>query len=280
MPYLTKRVSRLPAQPRCFVLTYVFCAALVVVMAIMAGQVALDGTILIIGIFNAIGTYFWWWSTDISMSKTALYGLWADMLAMFLSWLVLNEGHFLNDGILVGLSLSVLSAVLFAYTDYRQSSADERRAGSSFRFYLYIGICFTICGVTMFLTRYWVVQSMPIMTFVVSWYVGCIPGALSVLVMTTVFGNDRQASVRRYSIGELLSILLVAISFIAYTALGFWAYETSQLIVLPIVMVGDVVVPSLIGLFFFSERKKLNRVQWAIFALGFVGCCIIATSHW
>ena len=62
-------------------------------------------------------------------------------------------------------------------------------------------------------------------------------------------------------------------------ALSYTAYQLApQNIVQPFFLVGEMILPALIGLFIFSERRGLDKTEKFSFALGALGGIIIAIS--
>jgi glucose uptake protein GlcU len=71
---------------------------------------------------------------------------------------------------------------------------------------------------------------------------------------------------------------ITGVSAAAGLLFTYWAYETPQVIVQPIFMISAVVMPVLIGLFLYSERKKIHHTQWLYLAIGIVGAFVVAIS--
>lgn len=274
-PYATKKIVGLSDRPKRFLIMYICSVLMSFVYVMLANHFIMPRIVWVvvgIGFINSLGNYFFWRAMDQSLSKTSLYTCWGDILVMLLSLVVLGEGDLLNAGVSIGIILSVLSAVLFALEGVRKNSP----GGVRIAFYLNVLFASSTFGLAAFMMRLWVTESVPLNDFLVSWYLGCVPGAALVFFWTRWAGKKSGLPPRNaLTVRDLFWLNVVSFSIVSSLVLLYWAYATSQLIVQPILMLGGIVLPAIIGLFVYAEHRKLDLIESLLFLLGLAGASII-----
>jgi hypothetical protein len=275
-PLLVKPLVDIYPQRILILLQFVGCFVLALPVALALQHVRLDWRIVAVGFGNGLAAYCYYKAIAISLSRTALFAFWDDLLAMGLSYVVLHEGQFLNIRMLLGIGLSVGAVVGFTvYSAYPQPHSEQASTHTPLRLYLYAGAYSLLIGGSVFFMRYLGVQGTGLGTFLVNWC-GGIVGAALLLVLTspdaaTAFTTlSRKPLVR---LGSLSLVTLVALST------AFMAYRLApQTVVQPLFLVGEMVAPALLGLYVFAERDALDRWEWIYFGLGLAGGLVVALS--
>lgn len=273
-----KHVSGLPSRKKLFALQFGFCALFVVGLATLTNHIALDATALIIlaiGFFNGFAAYFHWKAIDISLSKTHLFMFWDDVIAMGLTYWLLGEGKFLNAGIWTGIGLSVAAVVSLIFYSYWKETHEKKKTEQkkdTIALFLYVMAFSVIWGCAMFSMKYFTVEGVAIEKFLVSWYVGAFLAALIVLAIypeKKVAGDVEQGSLTLAGVGKAA---LLAAFILSALGLTYWSLSLAPLIVVqPFFLIGEMILPALIGLYIFKERKDMDVFEKTFFALGIIG---------
>ncbi len=257
------------------VLQFLFCFSYAVCFALLWGQLIIDQRIypiVIMGLFNGVGAYCQWQAIRISLSRNALFTFWDDIIAMLLAYVILGEGQFLNAGIGIGIALSLGAVILFAVEQYQK---EKEQGKGSLAFYFYVGVYSLVWGVATFFMRFMGLQHYSAGAFLPPWYLGSLITALLIMVYRQGSDKENFLSSKR----ELLVMGVFSTLVIGALALEYYAFLLAPLIIVqPIFLVSEMVVPSLIGLYVFRERKDLNRKQKMFFALCILGGLLIVLS--
>lgn len=270
------------AFARRFVLQFLFGAIIAVFVGVLIGgawNLSTLSAIATIGALNAFAAYCQWSAIAINLSRTALFTFFDDILGMVLVFWILGEGSFLSTGSIIGIELSFVALVLFAIYRTRQGDVRERDSAA---LYLYIALYSVIWGVVIFLMRYWgAVKGVPIHQFLSAWYVGSFVGAALLFPAIVRIRNRKTQSVSSAESvrGELVWVLALGVFIVGSQWFTYWSYIlASPLFVQPIFLLGEMIVPVIIGLYIFGEHKELSLFEWGLFALGIIGGYLIALS--
>jgi hypothetical protein len=278
-PLLLKPLAAKYAQAKLLLLQFAVCFAVALPLAMALDQHRLDWTIVAVGGGNGLAAYCYRQAIAISLSRTALFAFWDDLLAMGLSYAILQEGQFLNARMLLGIGVSVGAVVLFtvhgAPPEPPRKETPERLP---LRLYLYTGAYSVMLGFGLFFMRSLGVQDTGLGTFLVNWYGGVIGAALGLVLILPEEAQDPTVLPAvpwgdRLRIGGLSLVVLVAMSA-AYTAYRL----APQTVVQPLFLVGEMIAPALIGLYVFAEREALDRYEQGLFAAGLAGGLLVALS--
>jgi hypothetical protein len=276
VPLLVKPLVDMYPQRTLILLQFVGCFMLALSVALALQQCHIDWRIAAVGFGNGLAAYCYYKAIAISLSRTALFAFWDDLLAMGLSYVVLHEGQFLNTRMLLGIGLSVGAVVGFTlHSAQAQSTSEEASARTPLRLYLYAGVYSLLLGGSVFFMRYLGVQGTGLGTFLVNWYGGVVGAALLLVLLSpdtaAAFTTLSRKPLAR--IGGLILVTLVALSA------AFMSYRLApQTVVQPLFLVGEMVSPALLGLYVFAEREALDRWEWVYFGLGLAGGLVVALS--
>jgi hypothetical protein len=278
-PLLLKPLAGQYAQAKLLLIQFAICFAVALPLAAALGQLQFDWTIVAVGGGNGLAAYCYRQAIAISLSRTALFAFWDDLLAMGLSYSLLHEGQFLNAGMVVGVLLSVGAVVLFTvHGYYKEPPRADTPARLSRRLYLYAGAYSVMLGFGVFFMRYLGVKETGLGTFLVNWYGGVVGAALVLSLTMTEDAKDPAVPTAvpwrdRWRVVGLSLVVLTAMSA-AYTAYRL----APQTVVQPLFLVGEMVAPALIGLYVFAEREALDRYEQGAFAAGLAGGLLVALS--
>jgi hypothetical protein len=279
LPILVKPLAEHPARAPILALQFLGAVGLALPAALILGQGTLHVPIAVVGFFTGLAAYAYWRAIDLSLSRTALFAFWDDLIAIGLSYGLLHEGQFLNAWMLTGIGMSVLAVILFSVHSYVTGPTSAKDQAPVPRIHLlYVGLYSVILGLGVFFMRYMGLQDIGLARFVVNWYGGAaVAAGLLVLTLRVRMSTpavplalSRQAWLR-LAAGSLLILVAVGSAYGAYRL-------APQTIVQPLFLVGEMVGPALIGLYVFGEREALARRDQAYFALGLAGGLLVALS--
>jgi hypothetical protein len=278
-PLLLKPIVAKYTQAKLLLLQFAVCFAVALPLAVALDQHRLDWTIVAVGGGNGLAAYCYRKAIALSLSRTALFAFWDDLLAMGLSYALLHEGQFLNTRMLLGIGLSVGAVILFTlHGAQRESPSKEAHERLPLRLYLYAAAYSIMLGFGVFFMRYLGVKDTGLGTFLVNWYGGVMVAALGLILILPEEAQDPTALPAvpwgdRLRIGGLSLVVLTAMSA-AYTAYRL----APQTVVQPLFLVGEMIAPALIGLYVFAEREALDRYEQGLFAAGLAGGLLVALS--
>jgi hypothetical protein len=277
VPILLKPLVDRYAQAPLLLVQFAGCFALALVLAAALGQASPDWTIVAVGGVNGLAAYCYRQAIAMSLSRTALFAFWDDLLAMGLSYGLLGEGQFLNLYIILGIVVSISAVILFTVHSSREGPADKDEENRiPMRLYWYAGAYSIILGVGVFFMRYLGLQGIGLGTFLVNWYGGVVLAAAVLLLSTPAEERAEQAMLPR---GDWLRVVGLSGLVLGTMSAAFWAYRLApQTVVQPLFLVGEMVGPALVGLYVFGERQVLERQEHLYFAVGLVGGVLVALS--
>ncbi len=279
LPILVKPLADHPARAPILALQFLGAVGLALPGALILGQGTLHLPIAVVGFFTGLAAYAYWRAIDLSLSRTALFAFWDDLIAMGLSYGLLREGRFLNAWMLTGMGLSVLAVILFTVHSYVSRSDRPKDQDPVPRVhFLYIGLYSVTLGLGVFFMRYIGLQDVGLAQFLINWYGGA---WLAVGLLVLTLRARRRTPAAPLALSRQAWLRLGASSLLILVAVGaaYSAYRVApQTIVQPLFLVGEMVGPALIGLFVFREREGLARHDQAYFALGLAGGLLVALS--
>lgn len=274
-PLLLKPLVDRYAQATLLLLQFLGCLAVALPLAGVWHQRQLDWRIVAVGFSNGLAAYCYYKAIALSLSRTALFAFWDDLLAMGLSYTLLHEGQFLNARLVLGIGVSLGAVLLFTVHSYSQQAQEPTTKRLPMRLYLYAGAYSVILGLGLFFIRYLGVQGTALGTFLVNWYGGMVMAAL-LLVLSGA--DPAQAP---FTLPWRVLPRLGGLSLVALVAMSgaYGAYRLApQTVVQPLFLVGEMIAPALIGLYVFGERQALDRQERLYFVLGLAGGLLVALS--
>lgn len=275
---LIKLITGKGSRPLRFLLQYLFCAVLATIIAPIYGSLVVDRTVLAIGFLgfvNAFAAYCQWKAIDINMTKNSLFTIWDDIIAMVLSGIILGEAQLITSSLWVGIGLCFLSVFLFVYSDYtKKRGVTERRTPLSFYFYV---LGYSVAwGCALFLIKYWSFQGVAIPKFLLGWYGGSLVGATLLYLLLKLY-KPLPMTGEPVTAKDLAVLGFLSATLFVAMGCGYWALSLApQVVVQPVFLVGESVLPALAGLLIFRERKGFGGKEWLYLILGFVGICLIS----
>jgi hypothetical protein len=274
-PLLAKPLVDTYPQRTVVLLQFAGCLAVALPLALALQQLHSDWRIVAVGFGNGLAAYCYYKAIALSLSRTALFAFWDDLLAMGLSYTLLHEGQFLNARLVLGIGVSLGAVILFTVHSYSQQAQEPTTKRLPMRLYLYAGAYSVILGLGLFFIRYLGVQGTALGTFLVNWYGGIVMAAL-LLVLSGA--DPAQAP---FTLPWRVLPRLGGLSLVALVAMSgaYGAYRLApQTVVQPLFLVGEMIAPALIGLYVFGERQALDRQERLYFVLGLAGGLLVALS--
>jgi hypothetical protein len=139
-PLLAKPLVDTYPQRTVVLLQFAGCLAVALPLALALQQLHSDWRIVAVGFGNGLAAYCYYKAITISLSRTALFAFWDDLLAMGLSYGLLHEGQFLNTRLLLGMGLSVGAVIGFTFhSAHHQPASAPAATRTPRRLYLYAG---------------------------------------------------------------------------------------------------------------------------------------------
>lgn len=285
--YLVKKTAIQRRRTEQFLWRFLFCVLMALLCVVFSGGLKVDKAFFLIvtaGFFNGLAAYASWRAIAISLSRTSLFTFWDDIIAMGLGYLILGEVKFLNLGIMIGAFLSLVAVVIFAVINYRRSKRSEKNTYDTskdhlpIKFFFFVGMYSVIWGVTTFTTRYWALDGVGLPVFGFGWYLGAFFAAILIFLFYKDNSRDQQDTTK-LSWREIgVTAALAALTFTALI-LGYIVYGAVPITVLqPIFLSSEMIIPSLIGLFIFHEKKQFENIDWFCFILGLGGALTVVWS--
>lgn len=278
---LIKWVASQGRRTERFFWQFAFAFAIAVSFAVATGGVQTNQMFWVFTLLGAVataGTFYWWKATAMSQSRNALFTFWDDLIAMGLAYVILHEGQFITPPVALGIAISFLSVGLFIRHGYKKSKQKETAHETlPLRFYGYIAFYSVVWGVAYFGQRFWSHADLPISTFALTWYTGGLITATLVYLFYKDKAVDQQNAA---AIGPkgIIACFTLAVALYASMCLSIAAYKAPQVVVQPIFFVSEMILPALIGLFIFRERKNFDRVEWLYFVIGVAGALMVGLS--
>ena len=275
-PLLAKPLVDIYPQRTVVLLQFAGCWAVALPLALTLQQLHLDWQMVAVGFGNGLAAYCYYKAIAISLSRTALFAFWDDLLAMGLSYGLLHEGQFLNARLVLGMGLSVGAVLLCTvHSAPPQPASEPGSARTPRRLYLYAGAYSLLVGGGVFFMRYLGVQGTELGTFLVNWYGGVVAAAL-LLVLTS---TGAVTALTTFSRGHLVRLGGLSLVTLVALSAAFLAYRLApQTVVQPLFLVGEMVAPALLGLYVFAEREAFDRWEYCYFGVGLAGGLVVALS--
>jgi len=285
---MVRKITRDGSLTRALVWQYFFLSSGAAVIALVFG-INLTQTgllwVAVIGFLNGFACYCQWRANAIHVSRTALLTQGDDLIALFLGYLVLREGQFLNIRLIIGILLSLGSIILFAlFKEEDKDDKDKAKEGtveteSQYGTYrdlvLWVALYSVIWGFAIFSRRYFALANMSLPTYVLIWYLGSYGGAIAMRVFLGKKGAGNPLRARQI----FRVAVLAAVTGLSLTT-AYWVSMVAPITVAqPMLQVSEMVLPTMIGLWIFKERKKMNRWTWSAIAVGLIGGITVAFSY-
>lgn len=124
--------------------------------------------------------------------------------------------------------------------------------------------------------RWFAIKDIGVGTFMFGWYFG------SFIVATTLMQSKKEGTLIQEMVkikkSSNLSIGLISSLFVTVNiAFSYWALSLAPLtVVKPIFFVSAMIIPALVGLYYFNERKGLTTAEKLSFPVAIIGGIVIA----
>lgn len=241
------------------------------------GSIVINKDVLIfflISLLNPLANYFHWQALKTHQSLTAVFTWLDDLVCLALGYFVLSEGKFLNIHIILGMVMIFMAVVIFSSFkgSIRGINAEQLR-----NLIISVAKYSVIWGAVMFLMRFFALRGMRWFEFVPTWYLGSSVGGLVLFLLSDKETRGSATDLRPYlpicfgmGISALVSMLLMY-------RVRSWP-NLPILATQPIFQASEMILPTLVGLYVYHEKKNFNWLGWAAMAIGLVGGLIIAFS--
>lgn len=236
--------------------------------------------IVTIGMMMPLAVFFQWRAMAISPSRTGIFMEGTSIIPLLMSAILLGEWKAFegNGQLIFGFTLVCISVALHAHTNIGNKRKIEETPMPAEGFLKNAMGFMLIFAVATFLENYWAKTGINTPDFLVAWYAGAFTG--SVILFMTTRHLPQFPIVRLQTKKEQILIFLAALSIIFSLGLQFVTFTlVEQTVALPVISVGNIIGPTLVGMFIFNEWKTIRGRGWLDIGFGFVGALIMALSH-
>lgn len=286
---LLKRLADRDARSTAQLIGFCGAATLALVFGLLQKGVVFDSASLIviaIGFVNALAARAHVEATRINMSLASVFLVLDDVLAMALSWFILNEGKFITPAIAVGGTLAITTALFFKIYGSQKTEIEtlknpikkdgvriKQGLNDEWKLMLYVLAFSLTWGVAIFSMRYFNVGpvQLPASRFLWCWYSGAALGAGSIYLL------DKNSQ-SKISAGQIIEAFGLSVTMITSLGFTYWSLSYSdkpQIALQPIYLIAGMALPTLLGLYYFKEIEKLDWNERFLMALAALGGVII-----
>ena len=280
---------------------------------LVSGSIVVNSDIfflLLISLLNPVANYFHWQALKTHQSLTAVFTWLDDLVCMVLGYIILSEGKFLTFNTALGMLMVFSAVVIFSasfgtvecekcHKRFRAGQIDIKKpcavcgaeevfitnngplrgvSKEQLQNLIFAVVKYSIIwGVVMFLMRFFALRGMRWFEFVPTWYLGSCFGAVVLFALSDKNTRGNAADLRPY----LPVCFLMGLSALVSMLLMYWVRSLPNLPILatqPIFQASEMILPTLIGLYVYHEKKTFNWLGWVAMGLGLVGGLIIAFS--
>jgi len=254
---------------------YLFCSVISTLYAVFSGNfnpssmfMGVTVGIITIGILNAIGNYFQWQTSALSLSKTALFFPMMEVVTIVLAVIFLGEDTLWNIPLVCGIVICFLVMLYFRFPKNKENQAEKVTNNKWFIFAIAMIFIF---GVTGFFLKFFS-NTVPRETFLMEFYLGSFVGSIPLLLI------EKQNPLK-VSRKMLLGILPISIAITSAVLAIYWAYQLGGPVslVIPVKGLAITVIPILVGWLFLKEGKGLSIHDWLVFGSAIVAVVLILT---
>lgn len=232
--------------------------------------------IFLIGFLMPLTVFFQWRAVAYSISRTALFLESGAAIPLALSGILFGEWRVFegNTLLIVGFALTALGIGLHAWWDIRNRHLDT---ALPLAFYGNALGCTVLLALATFLQNVWAKTGTGVPEFLVAWYGGALAGAALFFALTR---HLPATSVAMPVWKEQSLIFLAAVSIVLNLSFMFVAFTlVEQTVALPIMTVGGLAGPIIVGMLFFKEWRTIRGIAWLYLAVAFFGALVMALSR-
>ncbi len=283
-PVLIKKVSDGLNLPKKITVTFFFCFIISLIVVVKMGSFTVNSmtfAILGMGLANAAANYASWRAQAINLSKMSLFVWLQPAIAMTLSAIFLGEHKHLSSTMLVGIALNLGAIILTSYSDFKKKDGETKvDARKNREFYISVLTCSFLFGLANFLYKCLTVKDVPMGQFLPSWYFGSFVGGVCLIWITSFRGTSKKIiGSEALTRMDYCFLALLGIIYVGNLGALYWSHFLApQVVLFPLYVMGDKVIPILVGFVIFKEQKKYSRAQLAYLAIGVVGTLLIVKS--
>lgn len=224
-----------------------------------------------LGFINSFAVYCNFRAVNMSLTKTSILRPLSSIMAIILGYLFLDEIKFLNKFILLGVLFCFSSTVLFIINNKNNNNNEKYISTDNRRFLGWISGVVVIFAFVSFFMRYFALEGITLTEFIASWYFGALSGSALLLLPARKNETFYKLSANNNIAVFLLAFFIWSAFILSYSATGIAPITVTE----PILLVGGMIAPALIGLFWFKEIKKFSTSDYIGLISGVTGAIII-----
>lgn len=243
--------------------------------------------VMVMGILNSLANVFKWRSVGIGMAKSYLFFGGKDIIAIILGFLFLNGTKLLNPLTALGIILSFCTYAIIGLQKYAEQKEKTNQSRNS-KLIKYAAGFSLVWGFLQFFEGWFAFkQSLSPAAFITGWYSGSYFGSLLLIQKIRKKTSERGL----FNITAIKKTISVSYSFrnIAIFSFSIWIslllsyiviLKTHLNIALPILMSVETVLPCLLGLYYFKEKKYITKLEKIAIITGFASAIAVAVGYY
>lgn len=267
--YACKQLLKKYSSAKVIIVLYLFCALAALGLWVGNGNPELNQLVVVVGVVNAFGAWAFAQAIMVGFTQSFLLLPLSSIMALFLAAIFLGESHLFNlhtpAGIVTSLGLILsLSGIIFFHKKQNYKNKPKQ-------FWLLALISFiVITGTVEFLSKFFAVNNVPPVTYIISWYAGSFVGALGIALSNKLWKQDGFSDYDWF----WASIFAVGtIGSLGSTYLGLTAAPLA--LIIPLRAFLYTVGGALMGLFIFHEKDYFDKLQIVGLIFGFIGAALL-----
>lgn len=269
----------LPRERSTFIM-YATAAILGILLAVVSRSAVFEAQFLLvsfIGGYQAYVGYVELYALRYNLTLTSVVLPLRFVLAALLAAIFLGEAElYKNPWMATGGVFLFVATIMFRKGEREEGVQQVRERGTFKQWLIAISVMIFLAGTAGFGMKYAASEmEMPRLVFPSYWY----PAAAVFIAPVLLFNRKENFSDVRLTKRDL-AVPVRGATALSQTFLEFVVYQSLSLAVAaPALALGTTIVPVVIGLLGFAERKEVTRLQLLALGIGFVGALLLVVAR-
>lgn len=232
--------------------------------------------IVLIGMLNAVGNYAYWnaLASKEGLSKTSLFAQGDDVIAMTLGAFFLSEYEIFTPSL--GIGIVLLLGAVFLFNQDKSEHLPEASFHAPHSIWKWIFIYSVVWGGAAFGMRCFALKGVLVQHYVLAWYGGSFLGALLLYAL-----SEKEKDVPTLTKKQIILTARLAATIMTSLGLTFWARSLAPInVTQPLLQLAEMTIPTMLGLFYFKEKRKFGLLGDIGIIVGLFGGVLIIFSYY